>query len=150
MKIGDKLPQFTLPNHEGVMVDSSNYIYNPVVIYFYPKNETKGCTSQACSFRDHYEEFTDKGVFVFGISSDSVESHANFKKHHRLPFTLLSDAENKVRKMFGVKANALGLIPGRETFVFDDNGILVHKFVSQLNFNKHITEALNAINKMKI
>lgn len=145
MKIGDNLPQFTLSTDEGKEFNSKSLLGQPSVVYFYPKNETKGCTSQACSFRDHFEEFTDAGVQVVGISSDSVKSHASFKKKHRLPFTLLADTLKTVRKMFGVKGNALGLIPGRETFVFDADGKLIHKFESQINFNQHVNEAIKAL-----
>lgn len=145
MKIGDNLPRFSLPDQDGRNFNSTSLIGNPSVIYFYPKNDTPGCTSQACSFRDHFEEFTDAGVTVIGISSDSVKSHANFKKAYRLPFTLLSDPLKTVRRQFGVKGNIIGLIPGRETFVFDACGMLLFKFESQINFNQHVKKALKSL-----
>ncbi|MFY0673436.1 MAG: peroxiredoxin [Bacteroidia bacterium] len=145
MQLGDQMPSFSLKTDEGNEFNSESLNGKPSVVYFYPKNETKGCTSQACSFRDNFEEFTDAGVSVIGISSDSVKSHASFKKNHRLPFTLLADTQKVVRKKFGVKGNVLGLIPGRETFVFGANGKLVHKFESQINFNQHVNEALKAL-----
>ncbi|MGB0429042.1 MAG: peroxiredoxin [Bacteroidia bacterium] len=148
MNLGNTIPEFTLKDDSNNDFSSKTLLGQPSIVYFYPKNETKGCTSQACSFRDHFEEFTDAGVKVVGISSDSAKSHASFKKNHRLPFTLLADTQKQVRKMFGVKGNVLGLIPGRESFVFDAEGKLVHKFESQMNFNQHVNEALKAIGKL--
>ncbi|MEL7021187.1 MAG: peroxiredoxin, partial [Bacteroidota bacterium] len=106
---------------------------------------TPGCTAEACSFRDSYEDFTDAGAEVVGISADSPASHAAFAKKHRLPFTLLSDVGNKVRKQFGVPGSLFGLLPGRVTYIFDRNGICQHVFDSQLNATKHVSEAMNAL-----
>lgn len=145
MNIGDSLPTFELKDDKGNAFKSSSLNGKPSVIYFYPKDETAGCTAQACSFRDSFEEFSEKGIEVIGISSDSVESHAKFKEHHRLPFMLLADAKKTVRNLFGVKGNLLGLIPGRETFVFNSEGTLIHKFESQINVTKHVNEALKAL-----
>ncbi|MBI1184104.1 redoxin domain-containing protein [bacterium] len=145
MNIGDKIPDFTLLTDEGKTFNSSELLGKPAVVYFYPKDETKGCTAQACAFRDSFEDFTEAGARVVGISSDDVQSHANFKKHHRLPFTLLADTEKKVRNKFGVKGNLLGLIPGRETFIFNEESVLVHKFESQVNIDKHISESLKIL-----
>jgi peroxiredoxin Q/BCP len=118
------------------------------VIYFYPKDDTPGCTKEACSFRDNYQEFTDAGVTVIGISADDVESHKKFADKYNLPYTLLSDTDNKVRKLFGVKGDLFGLIPGRVTFVVDKNGVIRHVFNSQMNAEKHITESLAAIEEL--
>jgi peroxiredoxin Q/BCP len=115
------------------------------VIYFYPKDDTPGCTKEACSFRDSYEEFTDRNVKVIGISADDVESHKNFAKKYNLPFTLLADTKNEVRKLFGVKSNMLGLIPGRVTYVVNTGGEIIYIFDSQLKATKHISEALAAL-----
>lgn len=145
MNIGDSLPTFELKDDKGNAFKSSSLNGKPSVIYFYPKDETAGCTAQACSFRDSFEEFSEKGIEVIGISSDSVESHAKFKEHHRLPFMLLADTKKTVRNLFGVKGNLLGLIPGRETFVFNSEGTLIHKFESQINVTKHVNEALKAL-----
>ncbi len=140
-----QLPDFVLPDENGNDFHSSSLSGKAAVIYFYPMDETKGCTAQACSFRDSYEDFEAAGARVIGISSDSVEKHLKFKENHRLPFTLLADSDKKVRRLFGVKDNLFGLIPGRETFVFDKTGKLVHRFKSQMQWNKHIEEALEVV-----
>jgi len=114
------------------------------VLYFYPKDETAGCTAQACSFRDSYEDFKAAGAEVIGISSDSGRSHTKFAEHHRLPFVLLSDIIGKVRKAYGAY-DMFGLIPGRVTFVIDKEGKVIHKFDSHLNPTKHIGEALSKL-----
>ena len=145
MEIGDNIPAFSLQDDKGNEFNSESLKGNPSVVYFYPKDETAGCRAQACSFRDSFEDFEEKGIKVIGISSDSVQSHAKFKEHHRLPFTLLADTKKRVRNMFGIKGNMFGLIPGRETFVFDAAGKLIHKFESQVNVTKHVKEALSAL-----
>jgi peroxiredoxin Q/BCP len=116
----------------------------PVVLFFYPKDDTPGCTKQACAFRDDYEEFGKLDAEVMGISSDSVESHRRFASKHDLPFTLLSDEGGKVRKLYGVQNN-FGLFPGRVTYVLDENGVVRHFFSSQLGVEKHVEEALQAL-----
>lgn len=145
---GDTIPTFTAKDDSGEQraISPSN-LNGPKVIYFYPKDDTPGCTKEACSFRDHFEDFTDLGVEVIGISADSVESHQNFKAKHRLPFTLLSDENNAIRKQFGVKTNLFGLIPGRVTYVVDKSGVIINLFSSQLNIDKHINEALASLKK---
>lgn len=148
LKIGDTIPHFTTKDSNGNAFDSADYIgKQPVVIYFYPKDDTPGCTAQACSFRDSYEDFKELGAEVIGISSDSVESHIQFKSKFNLPFILLSDNDKQLRKLFGVPNNFL-IIPGRETFVADADGIIRMKFNSMLAKN-HIPKALEAIKKMK-
>lgn len=141
LKIGDSLPLFKLQNQNGKLIDSQSFKGHPLVVYFYPKDDTPGCTAEACSFRDQYEDFTDSGAEVVGISADSPESHAAFAKKHRLPFVLLSDIGNEVRKQFGVPSSMFGLLPGRVTYVFDAKGQLKHTFDSQLNAKKHVSEA---------
>ena len=135
------MPDFQLPNQNGEIVSSSSFRGKPVVIYFYPKDDTPGCTAEACSFRDSYEDFTDAGAEVVGISADSPASHAAFAKKHRLPFVLLSDVGNKVRRQFRVPKSFLGLLPGRVTYIFDKNGVCQRVFDSQLNAKKHVAEA---------
>lgn len=142
MKLGDSLPEFKLKNQEGQLVSSAALKgNNPLVIYFYPKNFTPGCNREACGFRDSFEEFSAKGARVIGISADSVASHQKFAAHYKLPFMLLSDPKNNVRKLFGVKSNLLGILPGRETFVFNKEGNLTFKFKS-MGADAHIDEAL--------
>lgn len=143
---GDKCPKFKLKNQEGKLVDISEKIGEKnLVIYFYPKDDTPGCTKQACSFRDAFEDFKEIGAEVIGISSDDEGSHKKFAEKHNLPFTLLADSNKKVRKMFGVPTNLLGLIPGRVTYIIDKKGIVQGVFNSQMNFDKHVSEALKIL-----
>ena len=145
MKLNDTLKPFTAIDQNGDTFDISKHLgKKPLVIYFYPKNFTPGCTTEACSFRDNYQDFQDLGAEVIGISGDSESSHKRFAKKHNLPFTLLSDKDGKLRKQFGVKKNLLGLLPGRETFIFDDNAKLILKFNS-LDAKPHIRKALKAL-----
>lgn len=147
IKVGDQAPSFMLQDQFGASFNMDDYIGNTaMVVYFYPKDDTPGCTKEACSFRDSYQEFTDKDIKVIGISSDDVESHKNFAEKYNLPFTLLADVDNKVRNLFGVKANVLGLIPGRVTYVIDKKGTVVFMYDSQLKAERHIEESINAIN----
>lgn len=148
LKVGDTIPNFTAKDTNGNDFDSQRIIgHKPLVIYFYPKDNTPGCTTQACSFRDQYEDFKDLGAEVIGISSDSVASHQEFIKHYKLPFILLSDSNGKIRKLFGVPSSVFGLIPGRVTYVTDTNGVIQMIFDSMLA-NKHIPKALDAIKKI--
>lgn len=145
---GDSIPSFHLNDQNGIVFNSDDIIgKKPVVIYFYPKNFTPGCTKEACSFRDSYEDFKEIGAEVVGISNDSEKSHAKFSAKYNLPFILLADANGKVRKKFGIKKSLLGLVPGRETFVIDAQGKLIFKFNS-LDASKHMKKALKAIKKM--
>lgn len=148
LKVGDKVPVFKLQDQDGHEFDASTVLgKQPAVIYFYPKDETSGCTKEACSFRDAYESFKQYGAKVIGISADGVASHKQFAAHHRLPFTLLSDPGNKVRKLFGVPKTLM--IPGRVTYVIDKHGVVVHQFNSMMNAEKHVTESLEALSKHK-
>jgi peroxiredoxin Q/BCP len=148
VKAGDVAPDFTLPSQTGEQVTLSDVLQRgPVVLYFYPKDETPGCTAEACSFRDSYEAFKDAGAEVVGVSSDSADSHERFASHHRLPFTLLADAGGKVRKQYGVRST-LGILPGRVTFVIDGGGVVRHVFSSQTNMKRHVDEALDALKEI--
>lgn len=145
---GDKIPDFSTKDNNGNDFDSTSIVgKKPVVIYFYPKDNTPGCTAQACSFRDQYEDFKDLGAEVVGISSDSIASHEKFVQQYKLPFILLSDNDKKIRKLFGVKPDLFGLIPGRVTYVADKNGIIQLIFDS-MNATNHIPKALETIKKM--
>ncbi|TNF28361.1 MAG: peroxiredoxin [Bacteroidetes bacterium] len=145
--VGQMAPDFELKDKDGNLVKLSDFRgEKSVVVYFYPKDETPGCTAQACSFRDSYEEFKDAGAEVIGISSDGSSAHSGFAANHRLPFILLSDTTGKVRKAYGAY-DLLGLIPGRVTFVINKEGKIIHKFDSQLSPTKHIKESLDAIKK---
>ena len=145
LKVGDQAPDFTLLSQKGEKVTLSKLTGKKnIVLYFYPKDESKGCTQQACEFRDKYEVFTDLGAEVIGVSSDDVLSHKLFAEKNFLPFTLLSDKENKVRELYSVKST-FGLIPGRVTYVIDKKGIIRKIFSSQFKFKKHIAESLETL-----
>ena len=148
LKVGDSIPNFTAKDTNGNDFDSKNVVgHKPLVIYFYPKDNTPGCTAQACSFRDQYEDFKDLGAEVIGISSDSADSHQKFAKQYQLPFILLSDSDKKIKKLFGVPGGMFGLLPGRVTYVTDENGVIQMIFDSMLAI-KHIPKALSAIKKL--
>ncbi|MGB3507715.1 MAG: peroxiredoxin [Microcoleaceae cyanobacterium] len=145
VKIGDKAPDFTLPSQNGTQVSLSEFQgQKNVVVYFYPKDDTPGCTKEACAFRDQYQVFTDAGAEVIGISGDSPDSHKQFASKYNLPFTLLSDTGNKVRELYGVPAT-LWILPGRVTYVIDKQGTIRHIFDSMLNFDAHVEEALKTL-----
>ena len=145
METGSIAPDFTLPSQSAQMVSLKDFIgEKPVVLFFYPKDDTPGCAKEACAFRDDYEGFGKLDAEVIGISSGSVESHRRFAAKHDLPYTLLSDEERKVRKLYGV-SNTLGIFPGRVTYVVEKEGIVRHVFSSQLNVEKHVEEALKTL-----
>jgi len=147
--VGDQAPDFTLPSQSGEQVRLQDRIgQHVVVLYFYPKDNTSGCTAEACAFRDSHEVFTDAGAEVIGVSSDSVDKHAGFAGKHNLPFTLLSDAGGKVRKTYGVPAT-FGLIPGRVTYVIDRDGTVRHVFSSMTNIGKHVKDALEVVRQLQ-
>ena len=149
VKSGSKIPNFSLNNQDNELIHISDYIgKKSLVIYFYPKDDTPGCTAEACSFRDEYEDFKLLNAEVIGISADSPESHKNFATKHNLSFMLLSDNKNKLRKLFGVPTNLLGLLPARVTYIVDKNGVVIHIFNSQLNVKKHVSEAKKILIEM--
>ena len=149
IRAGDKAPDFTLSSQSGEQVRLRDRLgQRVVVLYFYPKDDTRGCTAEACAFRDSYEVFTDAGADVIGISSDSVASHAAFADKHKLPFTLLSDKGGHVRKSYGVPA-VLGLVPGRVTYVIDREGTVRHVFNSMTNIGQHISDALKVVRELQ-
>ena len=141
LKPGDPAPEFTLVDQDGRITTLAGFRGSNLVLFFYPKDDSPGCTREACGFRDHYQIFRDAGAEVIGISDDSVESHLRFARKHHLPFRLLADPEGTVRRAYGVH-KSFGLLPGRVTFVIDRHGIVRHAFSSQLRLFKHITESL--------
>jgi peroxiredoxin Q/BCP len=149
IQAGDKAPDFTLPSQSGDQVRLQDRLGERVVVlYFYPKDNTSGCTAEACAFRDSHETFTDAGAEVIGVSSDSADRHAGFASKHRLPFTLLADQGGRVRKAYGVPA-VMGLIPGRVTYVIDRTGTVRHVFNSMTNIDGHVTEALEVVRQLQ-
>ncbi len=152
MQPGDKAPDFTLPDHDGNDVSLYELLEKgPVVLFFYPKNNTAVCTAEACAFRDAHEVFAEAGTQVVGVSRDSVSSHERFRGKHRLPYTLLSDGDGKVHGLFGVRS-AMGKLPllgwaanDRITFVIDRDGEVKHVHAGLLQSQAHVDEALSVV-----
>lgn len=145
LEIGQPMPPSTLVGADG-LVQLRDHLGRPLVVFFYPANETYGCTKEACAFRDQYEDFVAAGAEVIGISRDGAASHASFKANHKLPFTLLSDPAGKVARSWGLRST-LGL-PPRVTFVFDKDGVVRHRFSSMIRFGKHVDEALAVVRQL--
>jgi len=148
LQVGDQAHAFSLPNQNGETIALSSFRGNrAVVLYFYPKDDTPGCTVESCTFRDSYEDFKDNGAEVIGISSDSPDSHQKFAQKHNLPFTLVSDTNSSVRKAYGVPST-LGLLPGRVTYVIDKEGVIRHIFNSQFNPKAHVEESIKILRSL--
>ncbi len=148
VKTGDSAPDFTLPNQSGQMVSLKDIVGKKIIVlYFYPKDFSMGCTAEACAFRDSYEAFKDAGAEVIGVSSQSADSHKRFALANSLPFILLSDEDGTVKKLYGA-TSMFGLMAGRVTYVIDKKGIIRHMFSSQLNPTKHVEEALRIIKEI--
>lgn len=148
VKVGDPAPDFTLSSQSGTPVSLKDFLGKKcVVVYFYPKDDTPGCTKESCAFRDQYEVFNSAGAEVIGISADSPASHQRFAAKYQLPFSLLSDSGNQVRKLYGVPSS-FGLLPGRVTYVIDQQGVVQNIFNSQFNFKGHIEESLKIIQQL--
>jgi peroxiredoxin Q/BCP len=145
VQVGEPAPLFTLPDQEGRPVNLGDLIgKSAIVLYFYPKDNTPGCTAEARCFRDSYVVFKQAGAEVIGVSSDSAESHRQFAEQHHLPFILLSDRGGAVRRLYGVPST-LGLLPGRVTYIIDRRGIVRHIFSAQFSPEKHVDEALKIL-----
>lgn len=144
---GDRIPDFTAKDAEGNLFDSRSVIgQKAAIIYFYPKDDTPQCTAQACGFRDNYSEFLNLDVAVIGISSDDVASHRDFSQKYNLPFILLSDTDQSVRKLFGVPSKFFGLLPGRVTYLVDKAGVIQMVFESMSGM-KHVRKMLEKMVK---
>jgi len=148
LKIGDQLPDIKLSNQGNEVVSLTDMIGKNLVVYFYPKDFTPGCTKEACSFRDNYNLIKDYDAEVIGISGDSPEKHQKFASSYRLDYVLLSDRDKKAEKAFEVKRNLFGLLPGRETFVFNQKGTLVGKFNSATDATRHVDEAIKILSSL--
>lgn len=147
--VGQPAPDFTLPSTTGASITLSSFFgRRTVVLFFYPQDDTPGCSAEACSFRDAYEDFVGAGAEVIGISSDSSASHEHFVEKYRLPMTLLSDSGGAVRALYGVRPT-LGLLPGRATFVIDRTGTVQHVFVSQFRVRQHAPQALEVVKRLE-
>jgi peroxiredoxin Q/BCP len=145
IQIGEPAPDFTLDTADGKAVRLSDFRGRKnVVLFFYPKDETAGCTVEACTFRDTYQDFIDAGAEVIGISADDSASHARFANRHGLQMVLLSDPTGQVRAQYGVR-RVFGLIPGRVTFLIDRQGVVRHVVRGLLSFRRHAHESLEKL-----
>ena len=146
--VGATAPDFTKTTQNGDTISLCQFRgEKAVVLYFYPKDETAGCTAQACSFRDNFEDFVEAGAVVIGVSQDRDGSHGRFAEHHRLPFLLVSDRDQALQNAYGVQ-RAMGLFPGRVTYVIDRDGKVQHVFNSLINVKKHVREALEVVKRL--
>ncbi len=146
MKVGDKCPHFKgIDQHGNTFSIAPLLGKKKLVIYFYPKNETMVCTAQACSFRDAYATFTDNNCEVIGISGDSAKSHQKFAQHHNHPFILLSDGNKKLRQLFDVLRALFGLIPGRYTYIVNEEGVIIEVFHDLTNAENHTNKAFEML-----
>jgi peroxiredoxin Q/BCP len=146
--VGDPAPDFALADQRGQMIDLRRFRGRTVVLYFYPRDHTVLCTTQACDFRDNYEVFQQSDAEILGISSDSTDSHAMFAEQHGLPFTLLSDPGGLVRARYGVP-RLFGLLPGRVTYVIDKQGIVRQIIRSAFSATRHVRDALRTARRLR-
>ena len=143
VEVGDIVPSFSLMDQNGNLFDINNLIgKKKLVIFFYPQDGSLNCTKEACYFRDLSDVFDEAGAVVIGISGQSVESHKQFAEQNKLNYTILSDSEGNVRKLFGVPTKIFGLVPGRVTYIADRSGKVVYIFESQTDVMRHVDEAL--------
>jgi peroxiredoxin Q/BCP len=150
VRIGDVIPHFALPDQYGNMLDINSVLgKKKLVIFFYPQDGSLYCTREACYFRDFADAFDQADAVIIGISAQSVESHKEFAEKNNLTYTLLSDSENTVRKLFGVSDKVFGLFPGRVTFVTERSGRVVFIFDSQTDVQRHVDEALKIVLVLK-
>lgn len=143
---GDKCPDFETLTDSGEKFKLYDHVGTKnIVLYFYPKDNTPGCTAEACSFRDNWERINKFNVEVFGVSSDTEDSHKKFKEKHNLPFTLLTDKDKRIRSLYGATGM---LLPPRITFVIDRNGIITHVYNSQIKPVNHVEQVIKALSQM--
>ena len=147
LKVGDTAPDFSLLDERGLPVSLKDYLGKKVVVlYFYPKDFTPGCTAEACSFRDDYKPIQDKGAVVIGVSLDSVESHLKFSEKYMLPFTILSDHKKEVAKAYGVLGVG-GFLAKRVTFIINKGGKITHVF-TKVYVKQHSEKVLKALEEL--
>ena len=148
LAVGAQAPNFSAETHDGVTLQLSELLeHSAVVLFFYPRDFTPGCTAEACAFRDDYTNFVEAGATVVGVSADSGESHRRFAQHHNLPFALISDADGALRKAYGVD-KVWGVLPGRVTFVIDRQGVVRNVFDSALFARRHSGDALAKVTRL--
>ena len=149
LEVGSRAPLFELPSTDGEKVRLADFLAKKtVVLFFYPKDDSPGCTAEACDFRDNHGRFMAAGAEVLGVSADSIESHQKFAGKHQLPMKLLSDPGGGVAEEYGVKPT-LGFIRGRVTFVIDREGIIRCAYSSQLMVTRHVQNALEIVRSLE-
>ena len=148
LTVGDSVPSINLEDHEGNSCAISERNGTPLVLFFYPKDETPGCTAEACGFRDSHEELQQLGAQVWGVSGDDLVSHRRFAERHQLPFPLLSDSDQRLRRAFGVP-KTFGLLPSRVTYVIDGQGVIRHVFNNLLDGPAHVREAIQVLRSLQ-
>lgn len=150
MNVGDTFPHFRLKNQDDEWFDSKTALESgPLVMFFYPKDQTPLCTKQACSFRDEYDVLKEFDATVIGISADGVESHKKFQQAHGFPFDLLSDTDRAVRKQLKVPRSLFGLHDGRATYVIDQSGTVKLAYVAAIKAKEHVDQALKVLVEMR-
>ncbi|MFZ4413283.1 MAG: peroxiredoxin [Bacteroidales bacterium] len=150
IEVGSIVPEFSLKDQDGNLFSIATVLGKKnLVLYFYPKDDSPGCTKEACYFRDQYEVFNEADALIIGISGQSVESHKKFAEKYRLSYTLLSDEGNKIRMLFGVPTNLFGLLPGRVTYVIDKKAKVVFVFDSQIQTKRHVDDALTILKGLR-
>lgn len=150
LKKGDKAPVFTLKNQDGKDFKLADHLGKQnIVVFFYPMDQSPVCTAEVCAFRDAYAKYKDANALVIGINQGTVESHKAFQSKEKLPFDLLSDPDNKVLKLFGVKEENLGtmILSGRETFVIGKDGVIAYSFRDFMKGEDHSKEVLSYLKK---
>lgn len=148
IQVGQHAPDFALPDQHGQSRRLSDLLQGgTVVLYFYPRDETPGCTAQACSFRDQHQVFHDAGAQVVGVSADTVASHDAFARHHRLPFVLLADPDDVAHDLYGVDRR-FGL-RGRVTFIIDKGGVVRHVSANRILATGHVSAALKVVQALR-
>lgn len=147
LSIGEPAPAFVAQNQDGKAVQLADFKGQPVLIYFYPKDDTPGCTKEACQFRDDYSQFKKKGAVILGVSAQDAESHKNFKKKYHLPFDLLIDSDGKIAKSFGVGMMPVIGLHQRQSVLIDQHG-KISKFYSSVSPQEHSQEVLADLEKM--
>lgn len=154
MNIGDKIPEILGPDQDGTLLKSSDFLGSPWILYFYPKDNTSGCTAEACSLRDHIEALSENGYCVVGVSKDSKASHQRFRSKYDLPFSLIADEEHRLQEEMGVWVpkkmygkEYMGTL--RSTFVVDAQGVIRYIFSGkEVNTSKHAEQILKVIDNL--
>ena len=148
LSVGDQAPNISLDDQDGNACNIGDRAGTALVLFFYPKDDTPGCTAEACGFRDSYADLKNLGAEVWGVSGDDIVSHRRFAERHQLPFPLLSDTNQQLRRAFGVP-KTLGLLPSRVTYVIDGNGSICHVFNNLLDGPAHVREAMQVLQSLK-